>query len=192
MDILSEAIIFAVKAHDGMTRKSSTLPYIVHPMEVAVIASTMTQDKTVLSAAVLHDVVEDTPVTIDEIKEVFSEEIASLVAYETENKRVHMSSAESWQTRKEEAINLLKKTQDIRVKIIFLSDKLANMRSFYEQYLVHGEKLWSFFNQKDPSKQYWYYKSICDATEELSDFKAWKEYKSLLNIVFEKELQNEH
>ncbi len=192
MDILSEAIIFAVKAHDGMTRKRSTLPYIVHPMEAAVIASTMTQDKTVLSAAVLHDVVEDTSVTIDEIKEVFSEEIASLVACETENKRVHMPSADSWQIRKEEAINLLKNTQDIRVKIIFLSDKLANMRSFYEQYLVQGEKIWSFFNQKDPSKQCWYYKAVADATKELSDFRAWKEYNSLLNIVFEKELQNEH
>ena len=54
MELASEAIAFAVKAHDGMRRKKSSVPYILHPMEAAVIVGTMTDDQNVIAAAVLH------------------------------------------------------------------------------------------------------------------------------------------
>ena len=57
MELVSEAIAFAVKAHDGMRRKKSDAPYILHPMEAAVIVGTMTDDQHLIAAAVLHDVV---------------------------------------------------------------------------------------------------------------------------------------
>ena len=59
MELVSEAIAFAVKAHDGMRRKKSDVPYVLHPMEAAVIVGTMTADQDVIAAAVLHDVAED-------------------------------------------------------------------------------------------------------------------------------------
>ena len=69
MELVSEAIAFAVKAHDGMRRKKSDAPYILHPMEAAVIVGTMTDDQNLIAAAALHDVVEDANITINEIEE---------------------------------------------------------------------------------------------------------------------------
>lgn len=65
MNILDKAIIYAAKAHSGAFRKSSQIPYIVHPMEAATIAARMTDDMKVIAAAVLHDVIEDTPTTVE-------------------------------------------------------------------------------------------------------------------------------
>ena len=67
MEIISKAIEFAVKAHDGMRRKNGELPYILHPLEAAVIVGTMTSDQEIIASAVLHDVVEDTDIPIEEI-----------------------------------------------------------------------------------------------------------------------------
>ena len=66
MELVSQAISFAVKVHDGMRRKKKNIPYILHPMEAAVIVGTMTEDQELIAAAVLHDVVEDAGVTIEE------------------------------------------------------------------------------------------------------------------------------
>ena len=66
MDLLSEAIALATQAHDGMIRKFGTLPYILHPMEAAVIVASMSDDQELLAAAMLHDVVEDAGVTLVE------------------------------------------------------------------------------------------------------------------------------
>ena len=64
MELVSEAISFAAKAHDGMRRKTGNAPYILHPMEAAVIVGTMTDDQNVIAAAALHDVVEDAGISI--------------------------------------------------------------------------------------------------------------------------------
>lgn len=85
--LLSEAIIFAANAHEGQFRKGTQIPYILHPMETAAIVGTMTTDDETLAGAVLHDVVEDTDATADEIEELFGRHVAALVASESENKR---------------------------------------------------------------------------------------------------------
>ena len=69
MDKVTKAIEFPSEAHDGMVRKKDKTPYILHPLEAAVIVGSMTDDRDVISAAVLHDVVEDTEITIEEIEE---------------------------------------------------------------------------------------------------------------------------
>jgi myo-inositol-1(or 4)-monophosphatase len=86
-DIVSEAIVFSVKAHDGMRRRKSEVPYILHPMEVGAIIGTMTDKQEVIAAGVLHDVVEDAGVAIEEIGKKFGARVMELVASETENKR---------------------------------------------------------------------------------------------------------
>ena len=83
MELVSEAIAFAVKAHDGMRRKKSEAPYILHPMEAAVIVGTMTNDQTLIAAAALHDVAEDAGVTLREIEERFGVRVRELVEAET-------------------------------------------------------------------------------------------------------------
>ena len=67
--ILDRAIIFAVKAHTGTERRGKGYPYIIHPMEAVEIVATMTKDQELLAAAILHDTVEDTNVTVDQIRD---------------------------------------------------------------------------------------------------------------------------
>lgn len=186
MELVSKAIIYATKAHDGMRRKKSDIPYIMHPLEAAVIVSTMTSDQEVIAASVLHDVVEDTNITIEEIASEFSEKVTRLVASETENKREHMDSQLSWKIRKEESLEELKNTDDLDVLKVWLGDKLANMRSIYKDWKILGDDIWNKFNQKDPKEHAWYYLLIAKYTSRLSNYIAWQEYNKLVSIVFGK------
>ena len=186
MELVSEAIVFAVKAHDGMRRKKGQAPYILHPMEAAVIVGTMTEDQNVIAAAVLHDVVEDAGITLEEIKEKFGQRVWELVGAETEDKREHLPPGETWRIRKKESLDVLKSTNDMDVLKIWLGDKLANMRSICRDWKVEGHAMWQRFNQKDANEQAWYYRSIAEMTERLSDTSAWLEYKALTELVFGK------
>ena len=186
MELVSEAVAFAAKAHDGMRRKKSSVPYILHPMEAAVIVGTMTDDQHIIAAAALHDVVEDAGITIEEIEERFGKRVRDLVQSETEDKRADLPPASTWRIRKEESLSVLKTTDDIAVLMVWLGDKLANMRSFYRDWKVEGDAMWQRFNQKDAWEQAWYYRSIVDLTERLSGTSAWLEYKTLTELVFGK------
>ena len=186
MELVSEAIAFAVTAHDGMRRKKSASPYILHPMEAAVIVGTMTDDQHLIAAAVLHDVVEDAGVTIEEVEEKFGPRVRELVAAETENKRDDLPPDATWRIRKEESLEVLKNAEDIAVLMVWLGDKLANIRSFYRMHKVEGDAMWQRFNQKDAAQQAWYYRSIAQYTQRLSDTAAWLEYKTLTELVFGK------
>ena len=186
MELVSEAIIFATKAHDGMRRKKSEAPYILHPMEAAVIVGTMTDDQNLIAAAALHDVVEDAGITIQEIEEKFGKRVRELVQSETEDKRAELPPAATWRIRKEESLAVLKNTDDIAVLMVWLGDKLANIRSIYHDWKVEGNAIWQRFNQKDVNEQAWYYRSIAALTERLSDTSAGLEYKTLTELVFGK------
>ena len=181
--LFENALRFATDAHAGMVRKAGSMPYILHPMEVATIAATMTDDREVLAAALLHDVVEDTSHTLDEIESNFGPRVAALVAAETEDKREGLPPAETWRIRKEESLVELARA-DRDAKILWIADKLSNMRSFYRLYIERGNSLWNDFNQKDPAQQMWYYTNIVRLTEELSDETAWQEFSWLVKTVF--------
>lgn len=186
MELVSEAIAFAVKAHDGMRRKKSDAPYILHPMEAAVIVGTMSSDQNLLAAAALHDVVEDAGITIEEVEAKFGKRVRELVESETEDKRAERPPTETWRIRKEESLAVLRNTDDLAVLMVWLGDKLANMRSIYRDFKEEGVDMWQRFNQKDVSQQAWYYTSIAKLTERLSDTSAWIEYKTLTELVFGK------
>ena len=186
MELVSEAIVFAAKAHDGMRRKKSEVPYLLHPMEAAVIVGTMTDDQSVIAAAILHDVVEDAGIAPEEIEEVFGQRVRELVASETEDKRGDLPAESTWRVRKEESLAVLRDADDIGVLMVWLGDKLANMRSIHWQWQQNGDSVWQQFNQKDPAQHAWYYRSIAELTEALSDTPAWQEYKNLTEIVFGK------
>ena len=184
MELVSEAIEFAVKAHDGMRRRKSDAPYVLHPMEVAVIVGSMTDDQNVIAAAALHDVVEDAGITMDEVEERFGPRVKELVASETENKREDLPPEETWYIRKAESLEVLKNSDDLDVLILWLGDKLSNIRSFYHVWRVEGDAIWKKFHQPDIKMQAWYYRSIMKYTERLSDRLAWIEYKTLVELMF--------
>ena len=186
MELASEAIAFAVKAHDGMRRKKSDAPYILHPLEAAVIVGTISDDQNLIAAAALHDVVEDAGITIEEVEEKFGKRVRELVEAETENKREELPAADTWRIRKEESLEVLKNTDDLGVLIVWIGDKLANMRAIYRDWKVEGDAMWQRFNQKSVSEQAWYYTSIVKLTERISHTSAWIEYKALTEMVFGK------
>ena len=183
MGILEKAITFAAEKHKGMVRKGSSIPYIVHPLEAVAIAGGITSDHEILAAAVLHDVVEDTPVTIEEIKEIFGARIAALVAAESEDKMPDIPPSESWKARKEATVNALGKASEPE-KIIVLADKLSNIRAIYNDYSRIGDEVWERFNQKDKKMQEWYYRAIANSLLSLSQHTAYQEYCRLVDMVF--------
>lgn len=184
MDILDKAICFAVEKHSGQVRKLANSPYILHPMEVAAIVGTMTDSREVMAAAVLHDTVEDTDATIEEIEENFGRRVALLVMTETEDKREDRPPAETWELRKVETLLILENTRDLDVKMMWLGDKLSNMRSYARTYRTQGHSFWQSFNQKDPAKQAWYYSTIVKALADLKGYAAYEEFVALVNYVF--------
>ena len=184
MELVSEAIIFAVKAHDGMRRRQAEIPYILHPMEAAAIVGSITSKQEVIAAAALHDVVEDAGISMKDIEERFGKRVAELVASETENKRNYLPAESTWKVRKEEAIQILQSTTDLDVKILYLGDKLANLRAIYLEWEKEGHSVWRRFNQKDPAWQAWYYRTIANNICELSDRPAWQEFHRLIQTIF--------
>ncbi|MBQ5411703.1 MAG: bifunctional (p)ppGpp synthetase/guanosine-3',5'-bis(diphosphate) 3'-pyrophosphohydrolase, partial [Bacteroidales bacterium] len=126
--LFDKAVIFAVKAHQGTERRGKGFPYIIHPMEAAEIASTITDDQEILAAAILHDTVEDTPATIQMIREDFGERVASLVESESDVQIKGKTNEESWHARKQDSLKRLE-AAPLDAKIVALSDKLSNMRA---------------------------------------------------------------
>lgn len=184
MNILEEAIFFATMAHGGQMRKLAKTPYILHPIEVAAIIATMTDDLEVMAAGVLHDTIEDTPVTPEQIEKKFGMKVFGLVQSETEDKLSNRPAADTWMERKEDSLLALKHTKNMNVKILWLADKLSNMRSFYREFLKSGYDIFKGLNQKDPKMQAWYYRTIRDYLSDLSDTAAYKEYSMLVDNMF--------
>ena len=177
--MINKAIAFAVKAHEGQLRKGTDLPYIIHPMEVGVIVSGMTEDEEVIAAAVLHDTLEDCKsVSYEKICREFGERVARIVAAETDDK------SKSWEERKASKIEMLKKESDQSVKMVALGDKLSNIRSLSRDYEKIGEKVWQRFNMKNKQMQGWYYKGLCDSLNDLACFQEYQEFYHKVFSVF--------
>ena len=181
--VLDRAIMFAVKAHSGTERRGKGFPYIVHPMEAMEIVATITPDQELLAAAALHDTVEDTDVTVEDIRKEFGARIASIVASESDAFQPGVSEEDSWHARKEAAIvRLARASRD--AKIVALGDKLSNMRAIARDYAVVGDKLWNIFHAKDPKDHEWHYRGLADSLRELEGTSAFHEFQSLINQVF--------
>lgn len=177
--MIDRAKEFATKAHDGQFRKGTDRPYIVHPIEVGKIVSTMTKDEEVISAAILHDTIEDCEeVTEELIAEVFSERVASIVAQESEDK------SRTWMERKGTTIEHLR-AAPWEVQMIGLADKLSNMRDIDRDYPMVGEELWNRFRMKDKDIIGWYYKGVRDSLKDVfAGEEAYEEYCSLVEKNF--------
>ncbi len=180
--LLDRAITFAVKAHQGMERKGKGFPYIVHPMEAVCIVATITNDQELLAAAALHDVIEDTDTTADDLKKEFGERVAMLVEAESDDK-TGGSKAETWHQRKQDTLDRLRNA-DLDIKIVALGDKLSNMRAIAHDYAVLGDELWNRFTVKDPAEHAWHYHALAEALNDLSDTDAYKEFHTLVNKTF--------
>ena len=182
--LVEQAMAFAVQVHGGMRRKAEDIPYILHPMEAASIAGTITNDPEVLAATVLHDTIEDAGVTEQELREAFGDRVTDLVLTETEKQYADVDPLQSWRMRKEGSLQMLRSTQDDAVRIMWLSDKLSNLRSFDLGIRLAGDKFWDEFHHKDLSAQAWYYHTIAECLSPLQNTRAYQEFVSLIDKLF--------
>ncbi len=185
MNKLEEAIIYATVMHQGKVRKFGNIPYILHPLEVAQIISTMTDDEDVIAAGILHDIVEDTDGTLSEIEKRFGKRVAEIVNSESENKYPEEDPSTTWKRRKEESLLVLRNSTDIGVKMLWLADKLANIRSLAGIYSERGEAMWQVLHQSDPTQHQWYYRSVAENVElSLNKTGAFKELIKHINFIW--------
>jgi len=190
-ELVRRAIEFAAEKHAGTYRKGSTIPYITHVVETMAIVATMTEDPEVRAAAVLHDTLEDTETTREELAEVFGDRVAALVEAESENKREDQPAKETWSERKDEMVRHLKEAP-LDTKMIALGDKLSNARAMSRDYEEIGEKLWERFNQQDPVRQGMYYGSIANVFGQdpvLKNTAAFREFVQLASSLFSHEYE---
>jgi len=127
LQLVDEAYAFAEAAHRGQLRKSGE-PYITHPLAVAEIVAGLQLDIPSIAAALLHDVVEDCGVTLDELSEKFGREVAMLVEGVTKLERLNFSSRDEAQVENLRKM-FLAMAKDLRVILIKLADRLHNMRT---------------------------------------------------------------
>ena len=180
---LYKAYDFSQKAHKGQFRKGTEIPYFTHIITTMNYAMQLTKDVEVLIAAILHDTVEDTSVTIDDIRREFGERVAFLVDCESEDKYRDRPASETWEIRKRHTIEHLK-DMPLDVKIIVLSDKTANAESMFFEHQIIGDRIWQKFNEKDKSKHAWYYQSCAKALDELKETCVMKKYLEYISKIF--------
>jgi (p)ppGpp synthase/HD superfamily hydrolase len=154
--MIYQAIEFAVAAHSGQTRKGTGVPYVLHPLAAARILLECGCPEHVGVAAVLHDVIEDTPFSAEEISARFGARVAQLVLLATEADREL-----AWEERKQHTVEVLRATADKEGLLVTLADKLDNIASIRESLEREGEVAWSRF-KRGREEQRWYYTSLRD------------------------------
>jgi GTP diphosphokinase / guanosine-3',5'-bis(diphosphate) 3'-diphosphatase len=127
VSLIRKAWQFCVKHHEGQMRASGE-PYIVHPLEVAEVLAEMKMDATAVAAGLLHDSVEDTPATNEEIEEEFGDQVAHIVEGVTKIDKIQFANREDRQAENVRKM-LLAMVSDVRVVLIKLADRLHNMRT---------------------------------------------------------------
>ena len=183
-----KAFEFAYNAHNGTCRKSSTIPYIVHPLDVASTLMKNNAPEHVVIAGLLHDVVEDTDYTLDDIRERFGDKVAELVdgASEPEELREGDGKSKTWRERKAHTIEFITGAGR-EMKLLSCGDKLSNIRDTIRDHSRLGEDFWKTFNASRNS-QAWYYGSMVKAfaagEDNITDLNAFKEFKQCVDELF--------
>lgn len=156
MNIVDQAINFAAMAHNGQTRKSTSIPYISHPFAVGMLLQQLKCAEDVIAAGILHDTLEDTPTTFEDLVEHFGIRVAKLVLAASEQDK-----SLPWKERKQHTIDGLPDAYVEEIQII-TADKLHNLRSIRTDIEENGENVWDRFN-RGKRDQHWYYSSIVKA-----------------------------
>ena len=180
MDMKEKAKLFAIKAHKGQIRKSDKeKPMIIHPINVANILSEYGYDDNVVAAAYLHDVIEDTKYTKEDLLKEFNEDIVSLVLGATEEDK-----SLSWEERKTITIDKVKDL-DLRHKVVVCADKISNLEDMRIIFEVNGKRDFSAF-KRGFDKQKWYYTEVYNSLiyNEDKDYVMFSRLKLLIDDIF--------
>ena len=154
----NEALEFALHAHDGQFRKGSDTPYITHPVAVSAILAQYGYGEDLVIAGLLHDVLEDTPVTQDELEKRFGEDIASLVRGVTEEKKDARGLPRAWEIRKENALWHVGLAEE-QVVALKAADALHNVDCLIRDLRIAGDDIWNRF-KRGREQQLDYYRRL--------------------------------
>ena len=175
---IQKAIYIATHQHKHQERKSSELPYIVHPFSVAWLLSEQTKDEDIIVAGLLHDVLEDTDgYEYNDIVRDFGERVAKIVTEVTEDKTL------PWRERKEKYIKVFESSSQESL-MVATADKIHNLTSIHEDIVETGESPFGVkFRSCEESK--WYYETVYDVISgRLENKILLKEFEDLINLVF--------
>ncbi len=179
--LINKAIEVAAKAHEGHYRKVTGIPYIVHPFEVALILQENGCSEEVIAAGILHDTLEDTELTKEDILKEFGKNILELVLGASEELEGRKNRL--WYDRKLHTVEYVKNTS-LEIKMITCADKLSNIRSMINCHKEMGGKLWDNFNAPY-ERQKWYYNSLVESLKGMESFKMYIQFKEAVNYLFE-------
>jgi (p)ppGpp synthase/HD superfamily hydrolase len=174
---IHNAIIFASNKHKNQLRKGTNIPYISHPMEVMQILTENKCNENVIIAGILHDTLEDTDTTADEIRANFGKEVLAIVIGETEDK------SKTWKERKQGTVDRVKSGTK-ETQLVACADKLSNILSIYVDKLEIGDKIFDRFGAPKENVE-WYYKAMIAAMDKIDDYKMKSEFSELVSAVFD-------
>ncbi len=180
-----QAIDFAIDKHRNQTRKGKTVPYIVHPLDVMnILLKEEGLPEELIIAGVCHDLVEDTDTSLDEIKELFGEEVAKLVDSDSEPEELkkNPNEKETWKERKQDTIDRVSKGNEFE-KMLACADKLANLTDIKADLDV-GVDIFGMMNAPK-EQQKWYYESMLESFRTGESIEENRMYKLLGEKIIE-------
>ncbi|RHW38127.1 bifunctional (p)ppGpp synthetase/guanosine-3',5'-bis(diphosphate) 3'-pyrophosphohydrolase [Neobacillus notoginsengisoli] len=182
MDLIEKALRIAGEAHDGQFRKLTKMPYITHPAAVGMILQKYGYGEELIAAGILHDTVEDTNLSLNDIEREFGPMIAKIVAGCSEPDK-----SLSWEERKAHTIEFLKDAP-IEIRAVACADKLHNIRSIRYDVEQSGEEVWKRF-KRGRKEQEWYYRRLVQSLGHESSFEMLEEFGREVVKLFGEELQ---
>jgi (p)ppGpp synthase/HD superfamily hydrolase len=170
--IIEKAVRISVSAHKDQARKGDNLPYIIHPIMVAIKLSKYNFPDTVIAAAFVHDVLEDTDFPEDKLKNELGEEVLEIV------KAVTNDDSLSWEEKKKKYVETVRAGSD-GAKAVAVADKIHNLESLLLAYSEQGPELWKKFNRGKEQKL-WFENEVLKMLKETWKHPLIEEYEKLL------------
>jgi len=159
---INKAFVMAADYHKDQLRKGEKHPYIIHPFEVFLVCQDLDCEEDTLIAALLHDVIEDTECSEEDVREEFGENVLKIVRSNTETNK-----SLSWKERKQHTVDTLDGRTQEELKM-FIADKYVNLKSFISAYERKGEDMWKAFHA-GKEQQKWYHEELYKALDRLLD-----------------------
>ncbi len=176
------ALEFALKKHHNQVRKLSDVPYSIHPISLAMLLIESNESEEVIISSLLHDLIEDTNTSYDELEKEFGIKVVNIVRACTE-----IDKSKPWEERKEHTIKIFHK-HNKDIQMVILADKIHNLNAIKCSLQTKGSEIWNGFNRGYDSQK-WYYSSLKKEFEEsnlISDTKLLIVFNELFDIVFKK------
>ncbi|WML57696.1 HD domain-containing protein [Neobacillus sp. PS2-9] len=179
MDVIEIALKTAAKAHEKQYRKGTDIPYITHPVAVGMILMKAGYSEELVAAGILHDTVEDTELSLQDIEPLFGRNIAQMVEGCSEPDK-----SLSWEERKKHTIEYLGAAPE-EIRVVACADKLHNIRSIASDLEQFGEQVWGRF-KRGKEQQEWYYTRVIESLGLQSNFQLLDELKIEVERLFKR------